>query len=161
MNIPKGWEAEQARKIAKEMAVAKRREQEEAAAERPAVADSFAAVEAHEAVQNDNEQADISGEAGDASGDGVLDKNAVADGPTKEEVEAANKARLARGDDPVAEAGDDQLPEEPEEGSEMAIRNSVGEDTMAVRQSNVDRVVDGKIVRAEENVSTMGTSRDA
>jgi hypothetical protein len=102
---------------------------------------------------------------GDASGDGVLDKNAVADGPTKEEVEAANKARLARGEEPVAEAGDDQLPAEPEEGSaeeeEMRIRNTAGEDTMAVRQSNVDRVVDGEIVRAEQNVSTMGTSRDA
>jgi hypothetical protein len=144
--------------------VAKRRGSDEAV-ETAAVADSFEAVAAHEAVQNDNEQAEISGEVGDASGDGVLDKNAVADGPTKEEVEAANKARLARGEEPVAEAGDDQLPAEPEEGSaeeeEMRIRNTAGEDTMAVRQSNVDRVVDGEIVRAEQNVSTMGTSRDA
>lgn len=138
------------------------------------VADSIGAVEAHQAVQEDNDQAELSDGAGDAAGDGVLDKNAQADGPTNAEVEAANKARLARGEEPVAEASEDPLPksaaEEFGEDSAEASVEGVGEDTMAVRQSHVDRVIDGDIVRANENPATQdiiegtpdtkGTSRD-
>jgi len=122
----------------------------------PAVSAVAREIDANRAVDEDNPQADL---AGDSGAEGLLYPD-HSDGPTNDEVEAANKARLAKGEEPVAEASADVLPEEPEEGSEMEIRNTVGEDTMAVRQSAVDRVVDGEIVRATENPSTMGTTRD-
>ena len=125
---------------------------------------------AHQAVQEDNDQAELSESDGDTPGS--LDKFAVADGPTNDEVEAANKARLARGEEPVAEASADVLATVDEaDEEEMEIRNNVGEDTMAARQSAVDRVVDGEIVRAADNPSitevvqgtpdTKSTNRDS
>lgn len=118
-------------------------------------ADSIDAVAAHQAVQEDADQAELSG---DAPADGVVDKFAAADGPTNDEVEAANKARLAKGEDPVAAASEDVLPT-PDPNYEGV--EGVGEDTMAIRQSAVDRVIDGEIVRSAEQPSTMGTTRDS
>jgi hypothetical protein len=129
-------------------------------------ADTLEAVAAHQAVQEDNDQAELSGDVDESAGS--LDKFAVADGPTNDEVEAANKARLARGEEPVAEASDDPVLPVPAELEEL---DGVGEDTMAARQSFVDRVVDGEIVRAEDNAAitdvvegqpdTLSTTRDS
>jgi hypothetical protein len=129
-------------------------------------ADTLEAVAAHQAVQEDNDQAELSGEVDESAGS--LDKFAVADGPTRNEVEAANRARLARGEEPVAEASDDPVLPVPPELEEL---DGVGEDTMAARQSFVDRVVDGEIVRAEDNSAitdvvegepdTLSTTRDS
>jgi hypothetical protein len=148
-----------------EKEVARRSRSEEAEVAEVAAADSIANVQSARAVAEDSDQADLSGEV---NADISLDKFAASDGPTRAEVEAANMGRLARGEEPVAGEAEDVLPE-PDPAFEGV--EGVGEDTMAARQSHVDRVVDGEIVRAADNPAitdvvqgepdTLSTTRDA
>lgn len=80
-----------------------------------------------------------------------------------EEAVAANAARRAKGEESVTEGVADDNPfegygatariEDLPEDEQAVQKGEIGEDTMAVRQSFVDRVVDGEIVRASADGS--------
>lgn len=113
-----------------------------------------AAVANNEVVVSDEES------SGNGDTDVELGGDESADGELSvTEASVLNRGRAARGeevsaegvaaDDPHAGPGASPRPETyTDEEREIFLSGDVGEDTMAVRQSTVDRVIDGKIVRA-------------
>lgn len=61
------------------------------------------------------------------------------------EVEAANKGRLARGEMPIV-PGNVQVAQGPTGPSAFGEADGIGEDTQAVKQSQVRRLVNGRVV---------------
>jgi hypothetical protein len=111
---------------------------------------------ARAAVNTGNVSVDDDGTLAVAGFDGEFEPQTNADGDiTVAAAEASNAARLARGEDPVVDGVESVNVEARPEANQGDVlpTETAAEDTMAVRQSNVDRVVDNNIERAEEPVS--------